>query len=177
MNIRQQLEQFFGQKEPEVVMNVAAAVIVKEMNGEKYILLVQRAREDHWPNFWEFPRGKCDKPIGESILKCVKREVKEETGLDIITGDVVDIYEYVADQGKRRSICHNILCKMEDENQKIKLSKEHQDARWINGFGMIELFLLPDQKRVIEKVLNRQDSIVSYPESKEIKQVKESWRK
>jgi 8-oxo-dGTP diphosphatase len=174
MNIRQQLEQFFGQKEPETVMNVAASVIVKEMNGEKYILLIQRASEDHWPNFWEFPRGKCDKPIGESILKCVKREVKEETGLDIIPGDVIDIYEYVADEGKRLSICHNILCRLVDENQKVKLSKEHQDFKWISGFGLIELLLLPDQKRVIEKVLNREASIVSYPENKEVKQVKES---
>lgn len=177
MNIRHALEQFFGQQEPEIVMNVAAAVIVREINKEKYILLVQRSSKDHWPNFWEFPRGKCDKPIGESVLKCVIREVKEETGLDIIPGNVVDIYEYVADHGKRLSICHNILCRMKDETQRVKLSKEHQDFRWINGFGIVELLLLPDQKRVIEKVLNRVNSIVSYPHSDKIDQIKESRKK
>jgi 8-oxo-dGTP pyrophosphatase MutT (NUDIX family) len=177
MNKRQALEQFFGQQEPEVVMNVAAAVVVREINKEKYVLLVQRSSKDHWPNFWEFPRGKCDKPIGEDIFRCVKREIKEETGLDVLPGNVVDIYEYIADEGKRRSICHNILCKMQDETQKVKLSKEHQDFRWVNGFGLIELLLLPDQKRVLEKVLNRDHTIVSYPEKEEIIQVKESRKR
>ena len=50
----------------KIIIPVTAGLIVKEgENGEKLLLLIQRAKEDHWPNFWEAPRGKCDKPMGE----------------------------------------------------------------------------------------------------------------
>ena len=149
--------------------NASAAVIVRyDENNNKQILLIQRAREDHWPNHWEFPRGKCDygESSGtgsESILGCVKREVKEETGLDIIPLVLIDKFQYLADAGERLSTCFNFLCKMKDPEQKVKLSKEHQDFKWISEIGQVELLVLPDQKKTIEKVLNSDRQIVTYP--------------
>lgn len=151
----------------EVVMNVAAGVIVKKDENDKLqVLLIQRSEDDHFPLYYEFPRGKCDKPIGESLISCAKREIKEETGLDVILIRLIDTFEYIADKGKRKSICHNFLCKMKDENQKIKLSKEHVDYKWISEVGEAELLVLPDQKKTIEKVLNVDRAIVSYPDNK-----------
>ena len=153
--------------EVEVIMNVAAGIVMKiDENDRKQILLIQRAADDHWPNHWEFPRGKCDKPIGESLLKCCSREIKEETGLDVEPLVLIDTFEYLADQGKRKSICHNFLCRMKDPDQKIKLSKEHQDYQWIGEVGEAEMMVMPEQKKTIEKALNSDRSIVSYPENK-----------
>ncbi len=150
----------------EVVMNVAAGVIMKiSEDDRKQVLMIQRAVDDHWPNHWEFPRGKCDKPIGESLLKCCAREIKEETGLDVEVLTLIDTFEYMADEGKRKSICHNFLCRMKSPDQKIKLSKEHQDFHWISEVGEAELMVLPDQKRTIAKALNTDRSIVSAPEN------------
>jgi len=147
-------------------VNAAAGVIMRyDENNRKQILLIQRSSEDHWPNFWEFPRGKCDKPIGESLPSCAKREIKEETGLDVETIVLIDTFEYIADEGKRITTCHNFLCKMKDSEQKIKLSKEHQDYKWVAEIGEVEMFLLPEQKKTVEKVLNTDRSIVSYPEN------------
>ena len=146
----------------EVKMKAAAAVIRKiDENGKAQILLIQRSEKDHWPNHWEFPRGKCDHG-NESIDSCVKREVKEETGLDIDIIGMIDTFEYLADGGKRLTKCFNYLCKMKDENQKIKLSHEHQDYKWISEVGQAEMLVLPDQKKTIEKVLN-DEPIVNYP--------------
>lgn len=151
----------------EVVMNVSAGVICKRDEDNKLqVLLIQRAEDDHFPLYYEFPRGKCDKPIGESLLSCAKREIKEETGLDVIPVHLIDTFEYIADKGKRKSICHNFLCKMKDEKQKVKLSKEHVDYKWISEVGEAELLVLPDQKKTIEKVLNADRGIVSYPDNK-----------
>jgi len=37
---------------------VGAGIIGKvDDNNKVHILLIQRASEDHYPNFWEFPRG------------------------------------------------------------------------------------------------------------------------
>ncbi len=150
----------------KIIIPVAAGLIVKEgENGEKLLLLIQRAADDHWPNFWEAPRGKCDKPKGENLIHCLKREVKEETGLDVIPDEEIDTFEYLADKGTRKSICHNFLCRMKDPNQKVKLSKEHQNFKWIQSVGEAEMLVLPDQKKSIDKTFNTELQIVSYPEN------------
>jgi 8-oxo-dGTP pyrophosphatase MutT (NUDIX family) len=148
-------------------MDAAAGVIVKEGdNGERLLLMIQRASDDHWPNHWEFPRGKCDKggsPMGENTLKCCKREIKEETGLDVIPMYKIDEFQYLADNGTRLTTCYNFLCKMKDPNQKVKLSNEHKRYKWIQSVGEVELLALPDQKRTIKKILNRKESISTQP--------------
>ncbi|MHA1623479.1 MAG: NUDIX hydrolase, partial [Candidatus Heimdallarchaeaceae archaeon] len=136
-------------------------------------LIIQRAADDHWPNVWEFPRGKCDKPMGESILKCAAREIKEETGLDIVPEKLIDRYEYIADHGKRKSICHVFICSMNDPSQEPKLSHEHQNYKWVSEAGETELMLMPDQKRILTKVLNPERKIMNYPEGKGPKKIEE----
>ena len=161
------IESLIGDEDKvEYVMNVAAGIVMKiDEDNRKQILLIQRAADDHWPNHWEFPRGKCDKPIGESLIKCCQREIKEETNLDVEVLTLIDTFEYMADQGKRKSICHNFLCRMKDPNQKIKLSKEHQYYKWISELGEAELLVMPDQKKSIEKVLNTDRPIASQPDN------------
>ena len=155
-----------GEDKVEYTINVAAGIVMKiDEDERKQILLIQRSSDDHWPLHWEFPRGKCDKPIGESLFKCAQREIKEETGLDVEVLTLIDIFEYIADHGKRKSICHNFLCRMKDPEQKIKLSKEHQDYKWIGEMGEAEMMVMPDQKKTIEKALNSDRSIVSYPDN------------
>lgn len=153
-------------KNVKVYMIAAAGVIMKEGdNGEKMVLLIQRAKKDRWPLHYEFPRGKCDKGPGEKILDCLKREVKEETGLDIIPVKLIDKFKYLADKGERLTTCYNYLCKMKDENQKVKLSNEHDDFKWIMEVGEAELMALPDQKETLEKVLNPDRKMVDEPEN------------
>ena len=150
----------------EVELKAAGGVIVKEgLNGEKMVLLIQRAADDHWPLHFEFPRGKCDQPIGENIQHCALREIKEETGLDIKIVKFIDKFEYLADNGTRRTICYNFLCHMKNPNQKVKLSKEHDNYKWITQISEAELMVLPDQKRTIEKVLNIDNPISSTPDN------------
>jgi len=79
MKLKTQLESIMSDEaNVETVMNVAAGVIVKFEQDRPYVLLIQRAADDHWPLHWEFPRGKCDKPVGEDLIHCLKREVKED---------------------------------------------------------------------------------------------------
>lgn len=154
------------EKNIEVEMVAAAGVIVKRgENNETMVLLIQRAADDHWPLHFEFPRGKCDKPIGENKIHCLKREVKEETGLDIIPMGLIDNFEYLADKGTRHTVCYNYLCKMKDANQTVKLSNEHDGHKWITQMGEAELFVMPDQKKTLEKVLSRENPITSYPDN------------
>jgi len=136
------------------------------------IILIQRSKEDHWSLIWEFPRGKCDKPIDEEPSKCVVREIKEETGLDVVVEEFLGTYEYLAEGGKRKTICYNYLCSMKDENQKVVLKKnpesgilEHDSYKWITQAGEAELLVHPDQKKFIQQVLSTDNSIISVPDN------------
>lgn len=153
----------------EKEVNVTGSVIIKNNEeGTQSVLLIQRSKKDHWPNVWEFPRGKCDKGDKNKLEECLKREVKEEVGLDIEIIEFIDKYEYIADRGKRKSTQYNFLCKMKNLNQKIKLSFEHQDYRWITAVGEVELLVPSEMKKTISKVLNQDEKIVVYPKTKEV---------
>jgi len=173
--IYKQLEAIMADEKDVVkTINAAAGVIVRiGDNNRREVLLIQRAEDDHWPLHWEFPRGKCDKPIGEDLIHCMKREVKEETGLDVIPVEKIDVHEYLAEGGKRKTFCHNYLCMLKNPNQKVKLSKEHDSFKWITEMGEVELMVQPEQKKTLEKIFNSERSIVSYPHDERNQTVEE----
>ena len=63
---------------------IGARAIVK--SGTSSVLLVRR--KDN--SAWVMPAGSIE--MGESILDCVEREVKEETGLDVLSAVPIAIY-------------------------------------------------------------------------------------
>lgn len=160
------LEMIADEDKVETVMNVAAGIVVKEdENGNPMVLLIQRAADDHWPLHFEFPRGKCDKGPNEKPRPCAIREIKEETGLDVVIDEFIGKFEYLADAGKRKSICYNYTCKMKNPEQKIKLSHEHRTFKWITQMGEAEMMVHQDQKRFLEKILSVDNPIISTPEN------------
>lgn len=158
-------------------INVAGAVIINtDLDGNDHVLLIKRSPTDHWPNVWEFPRGKCEKKDKNDLEKCLKREVKEETGLDIKIIKYIDKYEYIADGGKRKSTQYNYLCKYIGRSM-IRLSKEHSDHKWVSSVGEVELLVPTEMKKTISKVLNKDEQIVIYPKTKEvIEETIKNWR-
>lgn len=157
--------------------NVAGAVIIKMGDEDKpKVLLIQRSSDDHWPLHWEIPRGGCR--TKENIISCMKREVKEETGLDISPVKFIEKFQYVADNGKRLSTQYNFLCIMKNENQEVKLSKEHSNFKWIYSVGEAELMVNPELKKAIAKAFNYHDQIVNYDMENEVEQkIEESFRR
>lgn len=162
-DMRSRLEQALDK--PTVKFS-AAAVIMRIGDGNvQEILMIQRSKKDHWPLQWEFPRGGCDSEIDGSLRQCVKREVKEETGLEIKVGRLIDKHRYVSEGGKKITRCFNYLCELEYPDQEIRLSHEHEKNgyKWVSEVGEVELMASPEQKETIQKVLNNERSIVSYP--------------
>lgn len=145
-----------------VTIYVAAGVIIKKGDGDvQEVLMLKRSKQE--PSFklqWEFPKGKCE-PKDDDYKDCLVREVKEETGLDVKPIRLIDknIFEYPY----RTIIFHNYLCSMLKPDQEVRLSKEHIDYKWVSEVGEVELMATPEQKKTIQKVLNRERSIVSYP--------------
>lgn len=71
----------------ELIITAARAVI-RDQEGR--ILFIRR-RDN---GLWAMPAG--GQELGESILDCLKREVKEESGLDVILATPMAIYSQVS---------------------------------------------------------------------------------
>src|SRR6478672_5318570 len=65
------------------IIDVVIAAIVRD--GK--VLIAQRRANDSFAGFWEFPGGKREP--GESIEECLRRDLREELGIDAELGEVV----------------------------------------------------------------------------------------
>jgi len=144
-------------KDVEREIDVAGAVIYRYNEEQKIpeILMIRRAPDDNWPNVWEFPRGKCDKGPKEKITDCLKREVREETGLTFKVISYLNKYTYVAEKGKRKSTQYNFLCELIPPDQEIKLSKEHSEHKWVTAKGQVDVLAVGEIEDTLNLALER----------------------
>ncbi len=64
---------------------VVASVIIQEAR----VLVTQRAQGSHLAGKWEFPGGKVEQD--EDPRDALQRELREELGIDINVGDVLEV--------------------------------------------------------------------------------------
>jgi len=76
-----QLRRLVGNR--KVIITAARAVI---RDQDDRVLFIRRRDNGHWG----MPAGSQE--LDESILECLKREVKEETGLDVISAAPMAVY-------------------------------------------------------------------------------------
>lgn len=115
------------------------------LNSEQKILVVRRAAHDSHPNVWELPGGATDH--GEDPIAATRREVKEETGLDVLVEyplSTASVFSVKNEDLQIFKIAY--LCRLKGEEQDILLSNEHSAYQWINSpddiEGEISSFLL-----------------------------------
>lgn len=107
---------------------VLGGVIVKD---GKILILQRHDNEDIYPGLWELPSGKRN--FLESSDDALRREIKEETGLEvfIITPFFVFDYQIAKEEEIRDSTQINFIVQPETGGV-VKLSSEHQSFVWIN---------------------------------------------
>ena len=79
------------------------AVIVDE--GAR-VLLVQR-RFEPLAGQWSLPGGAVD--VGETLAECVAREMREETGLEVQVGPVIEVFDRIMHDAEGRVQYHYVL--------------------------------------------------------------------
>lgn len=96
------------------------------MDGEGRCLLVRRSGVNRsYVGQWEWPGGKTDP--GEDFAEALRREVREETGLEVELGRLVGATEF--EMPKVRVV---VLClEARVTGGALALSEEHDAAEWV----------------------------------------------
>jgi 8-oxo-dGTP diphosphatase len=120
------------------------AIIIK--NGK--ILLLQRSITSEFePGLWEFPGGKLI--FGENLTDALKREIMEETGLQVNVGPPLITWNFL----KKPFWVTGITFSCEFFCGEIFLSHEHEKFAWISPSEHIKYPLGITVKEQIESYL------------------------
>ncbi len=131
-----------------------AGIIVKEEKGRKFVLIQQRCKEEN-----NFSEGILEIPSGkirefENIFECLRREVKEETGLtvthiegedkssELISKDykVINYTPFACAQnvGKGYPIIVQVfICHA--QGKLLEKSNESKDIHWVDLLGLSKM--------------------------------------
>lgn len=123
--------------------------IVNENN--KFLLLKGSENDPQFhKSLWYVVTGSCEK-YDKNMIDTVKREVKEETNLDVIEVNYLDKIFYYKSLGKN-CIEHVYLSKVKTGN--IILNEENVDFKWCDFDEFVNLINWFEDKSELVKLLN-----------------------
>jgi 8-oxo-dGTP diphosphatase len=113
-----------GFKAGHIVTSVVAVIV----DSDEQVLLTKR----NIPPFqgeWVMPGGKID--LGEPIVEALKREVREEVGLEVEVGRLIDVFEHVTPGADNYHfiiiyyLCAPLYCDVNHNRDEVS------EARWV----------------------------------------------
>ena len=99
------------------------------LNDEKKLLLQQRNKAPE-KGFWSIPGGKLE--MFETFEEAVKREVKEETGVEIQIIALLGICDHIIENEKSHWVSPSYLCKITRGEPCIMEPVKHLDMQWFS---------------------------------------------
>lgn len=115
--------------------NALAIIFNKNMD---VLLLKRSSYEKQWqPNKWALVGGGVEK--NEEPIDAVKREIKEEIGLEI-----ENFIEKFVLQRNEDSVEHMFITKYIGDNNDIKLNDEHEEYKWVNVNDLNKMDVVPN---------------------------------
>jgi len=112
-------------RKQHIVTSVVAAIL----DDRGRVVLTQRNIQP-FSGLWVMPGGKIG--LGEPILSALHREVREEIGIDVTVGELIDVYEHLS-PGHEND--HHVILYYRCRPSRRELSPnpaEVADARWVS---------------------------------------------
>jgi 8-oxo-dGTP diphosphatase len=115
---------------------------------DKILVLKRNQKDVHKPGIWETPGGTMDDNI--SPQEELKREIAEETGLEVEICEPFNVFTFIRDDTKEFKIGITFCC--DYVSGEVILSEEHSEYNWIK----------PDDFKQLESITSLYDEIDKY---------------
>ena len=112
------------------------------------ILLV---RSERFNNKWVVPGGHIE--FGEPIITALKREIFEETGLEVEVQELLMVKDLINHEHfrDRHILLHNYLCTT--SQKEVRLNHEAQEYRWVTITQALGMNLGENTRELIHKYM------------------------
>lgn len=127
-------------------MTIVTCAII-ENNGK--ILIARRAKDQKLAGKWEFPGGKVEN--GESPEECLKRELKEEFGIQGEVGEFITSSEYHYDH-----ISIELLAFHTTYLSGSFTLVDHDKIAWVKPEDLVDYDLAEADVPIAENLINNQ---------------------
>jgi mutator protein MutT len=129
------------------IVGVGAVVV-----DEGRALVVRRGTEP-LKGHWSIPGGAVE--LGETLREAAAREAREETGLMVQAGEVVEVFDSIYRDPEGRTQFHYVLVDFicRPLGGELCAASDVSEARWITVQDLPELQMTQTAERVIRKAL------------------------
>jgi mutator protein MutT len=126
---------------------VQVVVIGIIRKGNTFLMTKRQDRESRFNGKWQLPGGGLE--VEETIPECLKRELVEETNIEIGSYTFVPrVEEDIRDNW--HGVFFNFLCTMKDEDQEVKVNSEASAYGWFTLEEIRKLDIIPHTYEIIE---------------------------
>lgn len=136
-----------------IVQRIATKALIVNSEGQMLILREASTYEDGTNvGRYHLPGGRLNP--GEAFQDGLRREVGEETGLEVEIGKPIYVGEWrpVIKNVPHQIVAIFFICK--PLTDKVKLSEEHDDYKWVSPDEISQYDVMPPEDQVIAAYIN-----------------------
>jgi ADP-ribose pyrophosphatase YjhB (NUDIX family) len=130
---------------------VGVGVVVRK---EDCVLLIQRGNEPG-RGTWSLPGGAAE--LGENLRETAAREIREECGIEIAIGGVVDAFDFISRDGAGNIQYHYVIVDFAARYVRgdLRAASDVLDARWVRMGELGQYALAAKTREVIAKAMSQ----------------------
>jgi mutator protein MutT len=85
---------------------------------------------------WEFPGGAVE--YGEKIADALRREIREEFGIEIAVGELLDVIDHILPDEHQHWVSPTFICSIISGQPEIKEPTKCSEIGWFDPFKKLE---------------------------------------
>ena len=126
-------------------------VAVGILREDGKILICQRKKSARYGLKWEFPGGKIE--ANESPTDCLKRELREELGIDATVGELYFRHEHTYGDNGSFEVLYFLVTSYRPIHERMK-NGMFEDVRWFPEEQLAGIDMLEGNREVVQLLMN-----------------------
>src|ERR1035437_4314362 len=131
----------------KIISDLVELHVFRKVNNDLQFLLLKRSPQKVYPGLWQMVSGHVKK--GETAVQTALRELKEETGLKPFRlWAAPNVNSFYAPDDDSITIIPVFSAQVEDD--KIQISDEHTEFKWVNSEEAKTILAWEGQRRSVD---------------------------